>query len=475
MLANKPAKSSVGHQSAGAQAASHPAAQPVLAASSYSDALRSSAHSQKADHVEFAEKRTKLSSLVKTCSNILITLKSSVQLTLPPNDNLKILKTEIKSYGNSSSSANLETNERFVSSHFIALKLTDAISHLDRLSSRILDTRSRVLVTGDLNAGKSTFVNAILRRECLPSDQQPCTALFAEVIDAQQNHGIKEVHGITDPAAYNQVDSTTFKRFDVQHLRSVVEDNEEGFELLKVYCRDQRERQQSLLHNGILLFLDFPGIVDISLIDSPGLNIDSMKTTALFAQQDEIDVVVFVVNAENHFTLSGREFLHIAGKEKAFIFIVVNRFDQIKRRVDRCRREILDQIKEISPYTFEDSENLVHFVSARQCLQETPDNPASMTDFLKLENCLRSFVLEKRSKSKLYPAKMYLKNLLSDIILISQYNADQCVQESDKILEEINASNLSLHLRKLPQHTGKCWIWNSICRMSTLKSMKHAT
>lgn len=74
-----------------------------------------------------------------------------------------------------------------------------------------------------------------------------------------------------------------------------MEDNEEGFELLKVYARDQRERKQSLLHNGV---------VDISLIDSPGLNIDSMKTTALFAQQDEIDVVIFVVNSENHFTLS---------------------------------------------------------------------------------------------------------------------------------------------------------------------------
>jgi mitofusin len=46
------------------------------------------------------------------------------------------------------------------------------------------------------------------------------------------------------------------------------------------------------------------GVVDISLIDSPGLNIDGVKTMALFAQQEEIDVVVFVVNAANHFTLS---------------------------------------------------------------------------------------------------------------------------------------------------------------------------
>lgn len=150
-------------------------------------------------------------------------------------------------------------------------------------------------MTGDLNAGKSTFVNAMLRREVVPDDQQPCTAVFVEVIDADQNDGIEEVHGIVNHSKYKRHDSSSFTRFDIRHLRKVVEENEPGYELLKVYCRDRRERQQSLLHNGV---------VDISLIDSPGLNIDSMKTTALFAQQEEIDVIVFVVNAENHFTLS---------------------------------------------------------------------------------------------------------------------------------------------------------------------------
>ena len=91
--------------------------------------------------------------------------------------------------------------------------------------------------------------------------------------------------------------------------------------------------------------------MDVSIIDSPGLNIDSIKTTSLFSKQEEIDVIVFVVNAENHFTLSGRQFLEIATREKAFLFIVVNRCDTIHRR-DRNKREILNQIREIAPSTF---------------------------------------------------------------------------------------------------------------------------
>jgi mitofusin len=35
----------------------------------------------------------------------------------------------------------------------------------------------------------------------------------------------------------------------------------------------------------------------------------SLKTTAIFACQSNIDVVVFVVSVENHFTLSAKEFL----------------------------------------------------------------------------------------------------------------------------------------------------------------------
>lgn len=170
-----------------------------------------------------------------------------------------------------------------------------APEHLLKLASRLRDTSSRVLVTGDLNSGKSTFINAILRKELLPADQMPLTSLFVEVTDVHRNNGIEEIHGIRNIDRYSHEDTQSYERIDLSQLPPLVEENTPGYSLLKLYCRDNRDGQQSLLHNGI---------VDISLIDSPGLNIDSLKTSALFARQEEIDVVIFVVNAENHFTLS---------------------------------------------------------------------------------------------------------------------------------------------------------------------------
>ncbi|ORY04835.1 hypothetical protein K493DRAFT_311224 [Basidiobolus meristosporus CBS 931.73] len=330
---------------------------------------------------------------------------------------LNVLKLDVKL--GTQTSLDVSKLEESSISKLLDERFGHALTHLNKLYARISDTSSKMLVTGDLNAGKSTLVNALLKREVVPADQQPCTSLFCEVLDAQMNEGVEEVHGITDASKYDRNDPSTYTRIDLRHLENYL------YSMLKVYCTDRREAKESLLHNGI---------VDIALIDSPGLNRDSIKTTALFARQEEIDVVVFVVGAENHFTLSGEEFLRSAGREKEYIFIVVNRFDNIRDKA-RCKRQILEQIKEISPRTYEDADDFVHFVSASNCLnsEETPE------EFAKLEQSLRSFALEKRAKSKLAPAKLFLKNIFSDISILSAYNrekAEKDLAEATQSLEE---------------------------------------
>lgn len=171
-------------------------------------------------------------------------------------------------------------------------KISTSIKHLLSLRDRIEDTASKVLITGDLNAGKSTFCNALLRRKVLPEDQQPCTAIFCEVLDARENSGVEEVHAVHKKVTYDRNDESTYDVFPLQQLENIVVDNE-TYTQCKIYVKDSRSIDESLLNNGV---------VDIALIDAPGLNSDTTKTTAIFARQEEIDVVVFVVSAANHFT-----------------------------------------------------------------------------------------------------------------------------------------------------------------------------
>ncbi|KAJ3338040.1 mitofusin [Gonapodya sp. JEL0774] len=343
---------------------------------------------------------------------------------------LKVLRIVVKGSQARVGSGFMEALEEKTAANLLHDKIADTIGYLEKLYNRTQDTSSKVLVTGDLNAGKSTFVNAVLRREVVPSDQQPCTTAFCEVLDAAQNDDVEEVHAIEDISFYDRKDPNTFTRFDLRNLVDVVAENEDGapendYQIFKVYCHDKRETSESLLKNGL---------VDISLIDSPGLNIDSIKTMSLFARQEEIDVIIFMVHAENQFTLSGKEFLQTAGNEKGYIFVVVNRFDMIVNK-DRCRRDILDQIRKLSPRTYADADNLVHFVSAKNCLQESKETGRTPDDFANLERCLRGFILEKRLQSKLAPAKVYLHNLLDDIHEVATYNLNHI----DSKYHEINA------------------------------------
>lgn len=338
--------------------------------------------------------------------------KENESRRLIPVSDFQVLRLDLKlgSSSSSNSAASLVSQlEKSSIANLLDERIGLSLNHIDKLRLRVEDTSSKVLVTGDLNAGKSTFVNALLRREVMPVDQQPCTTAFCEVHDAAENQGKEEVHVLKDGVTYDINDDATFTRGTIVDLENIFGQNEDTQQMIKLYLADTRAPSESLLNNGV---------VDISLIDAPGLNRDSLKTTALFARQEEIDVVVFVVSAENHFTLSAKEFLWTASNEKAYLFIVVNKYDQIKNK-EKCRRLVLEQIKQLSPRTYEDAEDLVHFVDSAAALQPFTANPA----FDDLESSLRSFVLVKRSKSKLHPVSTYLSNLLSDIELLAGANA----------------------------------------------------
>lgn len=346
-------------------------------------------------------------------------------------------------------------------------KISQSVKHLLSLRDRIEDISSKVLITGDLNAGKSTFCNALLRRKVLPEDQQPCTSIFCEVLDARENGGLEEVHAVHKNQQYNRNDETTYDVYALNELENIVIDNSKYMQC-KVYVKDVRTIDESLLNNGV---------VDIALIDAPGLNSDSLKTTAVFARQEEIDVVVFVVSAANHFTLSAQDFIWNAAHEKAYMFMVVNGFDQIRDK-QRCERMILDQIKKLSPRTYKESAELVHFVSSN-AIPVAPQGPVEgpggggggggsdpngndwpngddddddkpgdkgkgkgkekekIQDFENLESSLRRFVLEKRSRSKLAPARTYLLNLLADINSLASVNRDVADNELQNVLQEL--------------------------------------
>lgn len=362
------------------------------------------------------------------------------------NVKFDILKLDVKV--GMKSSENLITNfDDNTISMLLDEKFSQIIHHLRNLKARIDDITSKVLITGDLNSGKSSFCNALLRRDVMPVDQQPCTNVFCEIINYQENNSIEEVHAVPIGSIYNIKDENTYNKFPLKKLEDLVYENDK-YSILKVYINDNRSVDESLLKNGV---------VDIRLIDAPGLNLDSYQTMQLFSRQEEIDLVIFVVNAENHFTLSGREFISNVNNDKKFTFIVVNKFDSIKRK-DKCVEKIMQQVGDLAPETHKDSDDFVHFISSSEVLNNNssprggdggpggdPNNPNGPNgngpmgrNFDRLEASLRNFVLDKRSASKLLPAKNYLTKIFKETLLLINMNIEDYKKSKEQLSSELN-------------------------------------
>lgn len=355
---------------------------------------------------------------------------------VPPAFQILRLDLKLGPHGASSQVGGLISQlEKQSIASLIEERINHSLQHLDKLALRVKDTSSKVLVTGDLNAGKSTFVNALLGRSVMPVDQQPCTTMFCEVHDVSENDGVEEAHVVNDGCTYDLNDETTFTRAGLEDLEGIISESDAQHQS-HIYVKDVHDSNQSLLHNGI---------ADITLIDAPGLNRDSLGTTEVYARQEEIDVVAFVVSAENHFTLSAKEFLFTASNEKAFIFVVVNKFDQIRDKA-RCRRMILDQIKNLSPQTWENAEDLVHFVDSQSALARATTPNAELharsalppATFDRAVSELRSFVLLKRARSKFGPVITYLSNIISDLELLIGTNRILATAEIEQAKDRLN-------------------------------------
>lgn len=353
---------------------------------------------------------------------------------------LHVLNLQLKIGGNYSERSEVGLDKKALAKLFEA-QIRSSLNHLHSLQKRVDDVSSKVFITGDVNTGKSSFCNSLLKRRLLPEDQLPCTNVFCEILEARENDNVEEVHALSTEraqsvkganAVYNIRDKSTYETFPLTDLDELVLQNDK-YVLLKIYIKDDnRPPETSLLRNGT---------VDISLIDSPGLNMDSMQTAEVMTRQEEIDMVIFVVNAENQLTLSAKEFIALASREKKFMFFVVKKFDKIRDK-RRCKDLILRQIKDLSPETHKSSSQFIHFLSTDRGAPgggddgddgDPYDNNDPDPDFDRLENSLRNFVLKRRSLSKLLPAKTYICKILSDVQCIAEFNI-KVNQEEDEAL-----------------------------------------
>ncbi|MEO0987356.1 MAG: dynamin family protein [Cyanobacteria bacterium J06639_14] len=174
----------------------------------------------------------------------------------------------------------------------------------------------RLLVLGDMKRGKSTFLNALIGENLLPSDVNPCTALLTVLKYGPEK--LVEIH-FKDDSLPEVIDFRAFK---------------ERYTIAPEEAKQLESRQEDAFPNVSHAVVTYPLPLlekGVEIVDSPGLNDTEARNELSLGYINNCHAILFVMRATQPCTLAERRYLenYIQGRGLA-IFFLINAWDQVK-------------------------------------------------------------------------------------------------------------------------------------------------
>ncbi|MEH2392304.1 MAG: dynamin family protein [Nostoc sp.] len=174
----------------------------------------------------------------------------------------------------------------------------------------------RLLVLGDMKRGKSTFLNALIGENLLPSDVNPCTAVLTVLRYGSEK---KATIHFNDGKSPQQLDFQNFKykyTIDPTEAKKLEQEKKQAFPDVDYAVV---EYPLTLLEKGI------------EIVDSPGLNDTEARNELSLGYLNNCHAILFVMRASQPCTLGERRYLenYIKGRGLT-VFFLVNAWDQVQ-------------------------------------------------------------------------------------------------------------------------------------------------
>lgn len=279
-----------------------------------------------------------------------------------------------------------------------ALNMREETDSLKDLKTVVESETFKVLVLGEFNTGKSTFINALLGQEILPSYATPATAI------------INEIKWGDEPTA-----CLHFNQPDKEPVNVSVESLEDY-----VVIQDEAEISQirESPYSHVELFWPIELCRNrVELIDSPGLNESKVREQVTLNYLRKVDAVVFVLAAiKLGPTLQEQETLKmLKDSGHSELFFIINQYDLLRR--DRDRQAVKQRaFEKFTQYTDRPDNSAIHFISSLDALDgriEKNTELLQQSQILPLEQVLKEFLFNERSRIKNKRAAMELQLSIS--------------------------------------------------------------
>lgn len=268
---------------------------------------------------------------------------------------------------------------------------------INSLRARITSDTFKILVLGDFRQGKSTFVNALLGEQVLPSFAYPTTAIVNEVKFGEERRAV--LH----PLAVNGLQAAPID-IPIADLDRYVTIDDNDPDKRSPYERADVYWPLELCRNGV------------EIADSPGLNEDAARTEVTVTYLAQADAVIFVLNAERFLALNEQQFieLYLAPLGQDNVIYVTNKINRIEPEerdgvIRRARQRA-------EPYI--GREDRLFFVNAKGGLRARREADAqgwAASGLAEVEGHLERFLVESRGRAKILGPARELRSAMTQI------------------------------------------------------------
>ena len=203
----------------------------------------------------------------------------------------------------------------------------------------------QVMFTGCFSSGKSTLINALIKRDVLSTGATPETAVITKIFFNVDEDEEKVVIYKRDKVEEDGQPSTE-KIYNLD-------------EFFEEYHVDDKDREKFLRTvNHVELFLKTNGIAGsmVQLVDSPGTQASSADDEISKRFIEHADAVIFLISAVAAMDQYDRDFItkRFANKQMKNVFFVVNRYNQLN--TDKDKQKVKDHVRDELAEVFKDEQ-----------------------------------------------------------------------------------------------------------------------
>lgn len=303
------------------------------------------------------------------------------------------------------------------------ISLAQYAEGLRQLGQKVDNDTFKIQIVGTFKNGKSTFINALLGEDILPTKALPCTSVINEIKYGESKKAILNFRNPLPETLLSDIPTATLNHMKAHGMKDVPP-MEIEYDRISDYVTipldgDPDEISLKSPYLSVELFYPSPLLKEgVEIIDSPGLNENDERTAVTLEYLDKADAIIFLLDATHACAKDEMDTIEDILVPKGFddMFFVVNRFDMIPQRERaETKRFVENKVKQ---YTT----NEIYCISALNALDGKLDNDgAKLTEsgLPAFEKRLSDFLTKEKGKIKLAKPAKELKSILTKEALFS--------------------------------------------------------